>query len=377
MTTTASCRSRTTLAFASLLSLLATACGEDFRPILEKQRTQSSPQASDANDQGNAGTPRAPLPKGSDQTERMRGADPSWLPDDRLQLQDDARVQVNATKIVTDTALGIQVPVLEFSLKDADFVQVLRCSSSFVMRLPTGERITTESLSEPAQLKWAWHEAAGATKDCRFISIRATLGRFEDATVREANFFYVLNPCILDPDAPDDESAAYCSNRIVVTPALAIDTAKLPSGNLPGQDLLSSLQAYSLSRSKTEGQLTQLHVLSLRAQKLAEICQANQKTEARLSAFWNGIGKLAGLAVTTALGSAGGIFAVPLIHAEVQSLVRNLFASRAKLPQSCKQLEETLDTTQSVASEYENSLNELQTQAKKLQELRSAPSAQK
>jgi hypothetical protein len=254
-------------------------------------------------------------------------------------------------------------------------VQVIRCKSDFVLRLPTGERITAESAPEPAQLKWAWHEAASATEFCRFTSIRSTLGRFEDAAVRDPNFFYVLNPCILDPDAPDDESAAFCSNRLAVTQSLTIDPTKQPNGTAPGATLISALQAYSMARSKTEGQLTRLHVLSLRSEKLADICKSNQRAAAGLSAFWKGIGNLAGIAVTTAMSSAGGIFAVPLIHSQVQALVRSLFASRVKLPQSCSQLEATLDTTQSVASEYENSLKEFQIQAEKLQQLRTAQSS--
>jgi hypothetical protein len=367
----ASCR---LTAAVALISLLVSACGGDLRPIGKKQSEAPTP-SSEAKEKSNKPTPDGSPTKAADQKERDPSTETAWVPNDRLQLHGDARVQVNHTQVIPDAQLGIQVPVVEFSLKDADFVQVIRCRSDFVMRLPTGERITAESAPEPEQLKWVWHDAATATEFCRFTSIRSTLGRFEDAAVRDADFFYILNPCILDPDAPDDESAAFCSHRLAVTQRLTVDPTKQAAGTASGEMLDSALQGYSMARSKTEGQLTRLHVLSVRAEKLAQICKANQKAAAGLSAFWNGIGNLAGIAVTTAISSAGGIFAVPLIHGQIQGLVRSLFASRVKLPPSCSQLESTLDTTQSVASEYENSLKELQIQAEKLQQLRTAQSS--
>jgi hypothetical protein len=367
----ASYRPRATVA---LILFLVTACGGDLRPLGTK-RSETPAPSNGATEKSNRQTTDESRTKTADQKEREPSTETAWVPNDRLQLHDDARVQVNHTQVIPDAQLGIQVPVVEFSLKDADFVQVIRCKSDFVLRLPTGERITAESAPEPEQLKWAWHEAATATEFCRFTSIRSTLGRFEDAAVRDSEFFYILNPCILDPDAPDDESAAICSNRLAVTQRLTVDPTKQPAGTASGKLLDLALQAYSMARSKTEGQLTRLHVLSVRAEKLAQICKANQKAAAGLSAFWNGIGNLAGIAVTSAISSAGGIFAVPLIHGQVQALVRSLFASRVKLPPSCSQLESTLDTTQSVASEYENSLKELQIQADTLQQLRTAQSS--
>jgi hypothetical protein len=294
---------------------------------------------------------------------------------------------IESAAVIADPDLRVEIPVVRFQLVEADFAQILRCKATHRVRTLDGSKvqdvISQLSQSDPGaqestrdalkeQMAWAWREATAASEACRIVALRALQGTFEEAgsNLLRESFYYVLNPCILDHEAPDDLAAAHCSNRLVVTRDLQLTDTQGDLDAEKREQTFEALSAYSAARSRTEGLATQLRVLAGRGERLIPICQKQHRREQALTVLWQGLGHLANIGVGAAIAQAPGLLAVPIIQGEVRKAVAALFARPSEVPPACTALAQVLDDTKEVGQQHGISLAELERQAGVIASLR-------
>ena len=116
-------------------------------------------------------------------------------------FKDPSTVAIGLTEEVTiaDSVIiaGYKVPTLKFDLKDADFVQVIRCAASYDFRTPDGRTLRdVQGQRNFRDLRGAWFLAIADSLNCKIIGERVITNPMPDLTSPTGSFYYVANPCI-------------------------------------------------------------------------------------------------------------------------------------------------------------------------------------
>lgn len=102
------------------------------------------------------------------------------------------------TYVETGIFADIKVPSIEISFGTAEFVQIMRCASSYQMESMFGESVRTmdDSLSSLKDKQTMWYTALRNNNICKNVSSKTESLNFQDYTAPSGSFYYVLNPCI-------------------------------------------------------------------------------------------------------------------------------------------------------------------------------------
>lgn len=348
------------LMFLLTVTWAAAGCGfEDPLP-----RTAGGPQS--------PGPDARPKPYSGDARDPGTSSADHQGPPGTKTLQDFPSLSLNQTTVVADKELGLELPVISFALKHADFAQVMRCTTDFRMRKPSGERLTptrvtstqgeppgvgTTQLSEDTlqALSWAWRDALAAGDSCQLVALRALPGHFQETLRPETNsaFYYALNPCTLDPQAPDDFAAARCSFAL----AISEDLAPLKKSDLGPGTMFETLSVLAMARSDAEGHATRLQALAATGSALVPICQKQETREQTLAMMRQGLGQLAAIGVGALAAQAGGLLALPPVQAAIRKTTADLFARKPKVPPACFELAAIMDTAKQVSERHAAALH--------------------
>ncbi len=109
-----------------------------------------------------------------------------------------AYLKPTVTYVDTGIFVDVKVPSLEISFGTAEFVQIMRCASSYQMESMLGESVHTmsDSLSSLKDKQTMWYTALRNNKICKSVSSKTETLNFQDYTAPTGSFYYVLNPCI-------------------------------------------------------------------------------------------------------------------------------------------------------------------------------------
>ena len=109
-----------------------------------------------------------------------------------------AYLKPTVTYVDTGIFVDVKVPSLEISFGTAEFVQIMRCASSYQMESMLGQSVHTmdNSLSSLKDKQTMWYTALRNNKNCKSVSSKTETLNFQDYTAPSGSLYYVLNPCL-------------------------------------------------------------------------------------------------------------------------------------------------------------------------------------
>lgn len=101
------------------------------------------------------------------------------------QMHEDEGTEHKAPKLVIDRG-------------NSDYVKIMRCDKSHIMRSATGERISEleDRYDAFEHRKDGWFIAIASYRACKLVAERMSQGEYIDIAAKTGHFYYVLNPCV-------------------------------------------------------------------------------------------------------------------------------------------------------------------------------------
>jgi len=108
----------------------------------------------------------------------------------------------------------LNVPTLEVTLDDADFLQILRCQADYKLISSTGDAFESlDSSSDIERFKWMWNRAQGDYRSCKAVGLRVARTTVQDLAAPSGSYYYILNPCVLAKNSITEKED--CSHHLV------------------------------------------------------------------------------------------------------------------------------------------------------------------
>lgn len=189
---------------------------------------------------------------------------------------------------------SLNVPRFTVDLSGADYVQVLRCSSSYELTVPTGERARDISTDRSDELKYAFVNAIADTSHCRLIASEYAAANIFDLPAKSGKFYYVLNPCVAKENAISNVTS-FCSYRLAFSDVIDFQTSITDDFALAAEGLAGAQARFSAT-------FTQLQVLARDIKSETESCENIAHVDAARKAALTGLVGLAAFGVQAATG---------------------------------------------------------------------------
>lgn len=217
----------------------------------------------------------------------------------QLGIIDPEKVEVVSTQVSIKNQLfgkNFQTPVLTMSFKGNDFVQILRCDTSFrptaVAKLGSGRE----------EKKWMWYDAIGNIKHCRFAARRATSREFQDIAANNGHFFYIVNPCI--SQTLSQKGIEQCSFHLAVTESISFEQTMSAA-------FLEKAGELETAEDQFNQAILQLNYLSQRLLNISQQCTVDMEVHTekqRIDAFKSQLAIVAGAVSMGALVMGSRVF---------------------------------------------------------------------
>lgn len=236
--------------------------------------------------------------------------------------------------------------------QNADFAQVVRCSSHLTLRSPTGiparnsegQFISFRAIESRA----IWESALADTYHCRLLGEKVVRISFSDPFAPTGNYFYIFNPCRSAGSSENDTTGMKCSFQLTSTGGVSlrntVTAEKLRLLQLM-HDKEGALAAVTL-RFRTD--LT----IALEAQKR---CEGNAAVDAVKEARTKALATLLGTGIAAAIGGvvAGPGGAVATAQQTLQWIARYYGPGTESNPSKCTLLRNAENEAQNSASDIE------------------------
>jgi hypothetical protein len=182
-----------------------------------------------------------------------------------------ARVTVGAPTIAgVSGSSGLQVPTFQITLKDADYVEVVRCARSYKLTAPNGktfEEIEGDSPTRRENLRYALAEAKGNQNACRILGTYVLRNPFQDLAANDGEYYYIVNPCVQKERS--SVANVNCSYEIAVTAPIAV------SGSVLGKEFVASAAELATAEAQLSATLQRMYRRSEELLFLKDICETN------------------------------------------------------------------------------------------------------
>lgn len=148
-------------------------------------------------------------------------------------LWDLKDVKAVVDKTVALGAGGISVdetdrfPSLNIKYPTADYVKIMRCTGSFVLRTITGQRLEdVEGQFDAIEAKKdMWLIAFSQYDRCRLVGENYSLTNFLDISAKTGTYYYIINPCVRKEHAKTNKEA--CSYNFSITDPIQYESSFL------------------------------------------------------------------------------------------------------------------------------------------------------
>jgi hypothetical protein len=257
-----------------------------------------------------------------------------------------ARVSVSAiSKSKASEGSSYMAPSFTLGLVDADYVEILRCDSSFKPKVTTGKLVKDVIASnDPTRselLEFAFNNMKGQISYCRAVSLSAAQN-FVDISAPQGSFYYVVNPCVNAERSSNKQRS--CSSELVLTDEYT-NTTTLSQEALK---VAGELAAY-------EGQLyagfTKMQSYAQIIKDEQETCEVNWIHKELAKSFWRGITKIgaaiAGAAANTFLAGSG------VVVSKIINYVGGTMIGPPESTPNCPQMPAHIDNFQKAAGRIE------------------------
>lgn len=263
------------LVFLGLFVLSAgQACKEDGGPAVEREANfaadnQISSQQNSARVSGQA-TEAAGTGASEDSPKRL----------------DPRVVRASLAKLVALAPSGIhpsfQVPEVRVQKKDADYVKIMRCRDTYILRNSVGYSMDQirDSFNKYDDLKDMWALALNDRHECRLVNERMSGEKYLDIAAKTGSFYYVINPCLSAKRSITGREE--CSFNLQMSSPLSYTN-----------QFLDKIQSLSIDLAKAEAALnTELDEMSTLARLLElrlRACENSLARENTLRSFYRGL----------------------------------------------------------------------------------------
>jgi hypothetical protein len=191
-------------------------------------------------------------------------------------------------------------PTIDFERVNSDYVEIIRCNSSFKFTDSLGKNIRDEEVNLVAK-KSAWLRSIEFTNNCFFVQTKATDPPFLDFTVDSGSYYYVLNPCLKADNTLDNKDRCsynlFFSNNIIMGSNAFSERSRILAKKLIVKENAISELAYKAS------------ALSYLITKRIESCESKvaleQERHRKISGFFQVGVCLATAGVAKAVAGAG------------------------------------------------------------------------
>lgn len=271
-------------------------------------------------------------------------------------IEESIPAQINLTGLRTD-ASSLE-SIVEIEYKNTDYISVLRCSSSFILRGPTGKilRHPSGSLQSDSglELRAAWENALGATTSCRLLGEKVVRASFNDPIAPTGSYFYVFNPCRETIASENRPAQTICSFNLASTEDISIRNT-LNERTTAIAQLLTEKEAQLAALALN---FRQQMVQSLYAQKS---CENNEAVDAVKEARWKALSSvlITGIAASIGGAVAGPQAAVTAAQKTLQWIMENVQAGTNHNSTRCTLLQDAEAKAKDFASQIDSLTKEI------------------
>lgn len=260
-----------------------------------------------------------------------------------------ARINLTATR---SDATSLQ-SIADIEYINSDYVSVIRCSSEFSLRGPTGKVVRDSTgkmnVSRDFELRAVWEQALESTSSCRLLGEKLVRSSFADPLAATGNYFYLFNPCRETLGSKAQVAKTLCSFQLTSSEDVALTNT-----------LTEKTSSIAILINKKEAELAALALIfrqqmseALNAQKS---CENNEAIDAVKESRWKA---LSGVLMTGIAASIGGAVAGPqaavaAAQKTLQWIMENFNAGTSHNPSHCKLLQDVESKAQQVASEIDS-----------------------
>ena len=182
---------------------------------------------------------------------------------------DNAQVTLSSAQLMPASETStIQVPGFSVSLSNANYVEILRCTSDYKFAVPDGtpiEKVTTTRDVRRSQMKWAWLNAKNSMSACSLVAVNSGRTTFTDLSAPAGNWRYHAVGCVSNNMLSDIQKAEPCNYEIASTNPIEYN------GQLR-EDFLRKAQEYANVDGKLFGVLTELYRLAEKVSFETQLC---------------------------------------------------------------------------------------------------------
>ena len=263
---------------------------------------------------------------------------------------------------------SIRVPSLGITLQGADYVEIVRCAASYVIKTPSGEDVRIFKESDPDMrrqiLKRTYVDEVKSNPNvCRIVGTKVVVSQFLDYAARPGSYYYVLNPCVMAERSTSGRDD--CSYDILVTDQIQHITSV-------HEDFLKGAEDLARLESTLSGYYNQLNYYAERARKVADDCESSAIVAETARSRMRGFSGLVLAGVGAAVGGVvtGGNPAAALKGAETGlGLAMKLFSMYQPQPQECPGAQRVMLAGQSASGKIPDVQQQIIDARKKLAQL--------
>ena len=284
-------------------------------------------------------------------TENAQKTPQSFRTEQKYAEQDARPTPSVEIKLTNDSVTSLET-IAELEYSSADFVSVIRCSSSYNLLSPTGDALRhgsgTLTAAHPLDLRAAWESALGATESCRLLGDKVVRQSFSDPSADTGQYFYLFNPCLEKTSNDNERTQIQCSYQLRSTRNINLRGTLSEENFRRAQEILK----YEAQLAATAVKFRQQLQMSLYAQ---ESCENNQTVDAVKEAKQKA---LKSLLITGIAAAIGGVVGGPEAGVEAAKktlkwITDHYGPGTVNNPTRCKLLDDADTKAREVAAEME------------------------
>jgi hypothetical protein len=274
--------------------------------------------------------PKAGTENATDWRYRVDGAPDAQILDPRKATVDLSPASPVAIEKASTTS-RLKVPVIRIAgLRDADYVQVLRCADSFSAVTPDGtpiSKLPTTDATRADKMRWAWQNAAGSNLNCRYVGTRIVRTTIPDLAAESGNFYYLINPCVSKSRSKSQREE--CSYNLAITESITYENNLEPL-------FLAAAKELSDAEGELSGNYIELMAIARQIAYKQADCQDAYFSAMARQQFISGLTSFIGMGVGFVVGSViGGPLAGIKGAQTAAGITSVLFGQKGAAPFEC------------------------------------------
>ena len=215
------------------------------------------------------------------------------------------------TKAVNEGS-DLEVPAVDVTLTNADYVKVLRCKQGKKFLTDTGndaKNIASDPKGKEDELRWVWSSATRHGSGCEFVGTQLAGSTILDYAANSGAYFYIVNPCIFDKNLVNSGSengpSTNCSHRLQFSEDI-VYTSKF------NEAVIKKLGELAAAESALTGSFMRLQSLAKNSQQHLDQCDEAYREDLARQSFFKGLISIIGGVIGGVVGGlvTGGVGAM-------------------------------------------------------------------